>query len=55
MTVATNLIDLARHWLNQTAKGKGLRLGPEELDLLNSIGVGEIIASKVAEIGRAHV
>lgn len=50
----TNLADLARHWINQTGKGKGVRLSSEELDLLNAIGVGEIIAGKAAEHQRAQ-
>ncbi len=45
----TNLTDLARHWLNQTAKGKGLRLDSDQLDLLNTLGIGELLASEAAK------
>jgi hypothetical protein len=50
----TDLTDLARHWLNQTAKGKGLRLDSDQLDLLNSLGIGEIIAAEAAKTLRAQ-
>ncbi len=48
----TNLTDLARHWLNKTARGKGIRLDAEQLDFLNAIGVGEIIAGEAAKLQR---
>ncbi|WP_158014139.1 hypothetical protein [Sphingomonas sanxanigenens] len=43
------LIDLARHWARQTQKGKGIRIEGADLDLLNAIGVGEMIQVKAAE------
>lgn len=48
----SDLPRLARHWMNQTCKGKGLRLEAADLDLLNGIGVGEMIASRAAELQR---
>ena len=46
------LANLARHSINQTAKGKGLRLDSQDLDLLNAIGVGELIANSAAQAQR---
>ena len=46
------LANLARHWIDQTAKGKGLRLDSQDLDLLNAIGVGEFIANSAAQAQR---
>lgn len=43
------LSDLARHWSRQTEKGKGIRIAAAEMDILNAIGVGELILLKVAE------
>lgn len=37
------ITDIARHWSRQTDRGKGIRLEAEMLDLLNAIGVGELI------------
>jgi hypothetical protein len=48
----TSLPDLARHWFRQTDKGKGLRLDQAELDLLNAMGVGRLIADSLAEFQR---
>lgn len=45
----TTLADLARHWARQTQKGKGIRIEGAGLDLLNAIGVGEMIQAKAAE------
>lgn len=47
-----DLTDIARHWLRQTQLGKGLRLDGEQLDLLNAIGVGDIIAAEAAKLLR---
>jgi hypothetical protein len=44
-----SLSDLARHWSRQTEKGKGIRIAAAEMDVLNAIGVGELILLKVAE------
>jgi hypothetical protein len=44
-----SLTDLARHWLRQTELGRGLRLEADQLDLLNAIGVGDIIAAEAAK------
>ena len=43
------LSDIARHWARQTDKGRGLRLEAHDLNLLNAIGVGELILAKAAE------
>ena len=48
----TNIADLARHWTRQTEKGKGIRIEASALDVLNAIGVGELILSKAAEAQR---
>src|SRR5262245_32393449 len=47
-----DLARLTRNWMHQTQLGKGLRLNAEYLDLLNAIGVGELIARKAAEVQR---
>jgi hypothetical protein len=47
-----DLARLTRNWMRQTQLGKGLRLDAENLDLLNAIGVGELIAAKAAEFQR---
>ncbi|QEH81032.1 hypothetical protein EIK56_24240 [Sphingomonas sp. C8-2] len=48
----TSLGDLARHWSRQTEKGKGIRIEADALDVLNAIGVGELIQMKAAEAQR---
>jgi hypothetical protein len=45
----TNITDLARHWTRQSDKGKGIRIEADALDVLNAIGVGELIMAKAAE------
>jgi hypothetical protein len=47
-----DLARLTRNWMRQTQLGKGLRLSAEYLDLLNAIGVGELIAAKASEVQR---
>jgi hypothetical protein len=47
-----SLTDLARHWTRQTEKGKGLRIEAGDLDVLNAIGVGQLILTKAAEAQR---
>lgn len=46
------LPDLLRHWARQSQIGKGIRLDAEQLDLLNAIGVGELIAVESARMQR---
>ena len=48
----TNIADLARHWTRQTDKGKGIRIEADALDVLNAIGVGQLILAKAAEAQR---
>ena len=47
-----SLSDLARHWSRQTEKGRGIRIEAEALDVLNAIGVGELIQLRAAEAQR---
>lgn len=47
-----DLSRIARHWSRQTEKGKGLRLEAAQIDLLNAIGVGELIQKEAAEYQR---
>jgi hypothetical protein len=44
----------AKHWFAQTELGKGIRLDAAQLDLLNSLGVGKVIADALADQDRAH-
>jgi hypothetical protein len=46
------LPDTAQHWFRQTDKGKGIRLDGGQLDLLNAIGVGKVIADALADYQR---
>lgn len=48
----TTVVDVARHWARQSAKGKGIRLEAASVDLLNTIGVGDLISAKAAELQR---
>jgi hypothetical protein len=48
----TSLGDIARHWSRQTEKGKGIRFEADAMDVLNAIGVGELITMKAAEAQR---
>ena len=50
--MGAELADVARHWFRKTDLGKGLRLDPDQLDLLNAIGVGKVIADALAEYQR---
>ncbi len=47
-----SIADLARHWTRQTDKGTGIRIEAEAMDVLNAIGVGELIMMKAAETQR---
>jgi hypothetical protein len=50
--MSAELPDIARHWSRQTDKGKGIRLEAGQMDLLNAIGVGELILKAAAEYQR---
>jgi len=43
-----SILDVSRHWARQSDKGKGIRLEADAVDLLNAIGVGELIMAKAA-------
>lgn len=43
---------IARHWFRQTEIGRGVRLDAEQMDVLNAIGVGQLIAEAVARYQR---
>lgn len=45
----TDITDLARHWMRQTQIGKGLRLDADQLAMLNSIGIGEILTAEATK------
>ena len=45
----SELSQLAVVWMKKSDGGKGLRLTPAQLDLLNAIGVGELVASAAAK------
>lgn len=45
----TDIAKIARHWIRQTELGKGMKLSGHDLDVLNSIGVGKLIADALAE------
>lgn len=42
------LAQLASKWSRAIDRGKGIRLSAHEMDLLNAIGVGELIMSAAA-------
>lgn len=44
----TSLADLARRWMRQTEIGKGIRLDSDDMDLLNALGVGDVILTSTA-------
>lgn len=46
------LPEIASHWFRQTDKGKGVRLDAGQMDLLNAIGVGQLIAEAMASYQR---
>ncbi len=46
------LAGIFRHWSRKSEMGKGIRLSPAELDILNAIGAGELIARAAAEAQR---
>lgn len=48
----TSLPELARKWIRKSEIGKGFMLSPAEQDLLNSLGIGQIIANAAAEYQR---
>lgn len=43
---------IARHWSNQTDKGKGIRFEADALNLLNAVGLGERAQNIAAELQR---
>ena len=45
---------LARRWLRQAELGRGIRLSAEETDLLNAIGIGELLTAEAAKTMRAQ-
>lgn len=47
-----DLSAIARHWMRQVELGRGIRPEATDLDLLNAVGVGELIAVKAAESQR---
>lgn len=49
----SSLPKIAGKWFRKTDIHKGIQLNPEEMDILNSIGVGQLIAEKLAEHQRA--
>lgn len=53
-TGAGELADIARHSARQAQKGKGIRFEARAMDLLNAIGVGELILAKAAEAQRGR-
>lgn len=47
-----DLTGLARQWSKQTAAGRGIRLSAAQVDLLNALGAGELIAREAAKAQR---
>ena len=45
----TSLTKLSRHWSRQTEKRRGIRLEAAAMDILNAIGVGELVHLAAAE------
>ena len=45
----TTLTKISRHWSRQTEKRRGIRLEAAAMDILNAIGVGELIHLAAAE------
>lgn len=43
-----SIVDLSRRWTSAGVKGKGIRLSDHELDLLNAVGLGDILMSAAA-------
>lgn len=43
-----DIADLSRHWARQSQTGKGIRLEATDVDLLNAIGVGELLLTALA-------
>ncbi|HCB75152.1 MAG TPA: hypothetical protein DEP91_03120 [Sphingomonas bacterium] len=50
----TSVSEVARNWSRASEKGKGIGLRAEVLDMLNAMGVGELIQAKAAEAERAQ-
>jgi hypothetical protein len=48
----SDISHLARRWMRQAELGRGIRLSADEHDLLNAIGLGEIIAAEAAKLQR---
>jgi prophage regulatory protein len=44
-----SIVDLSRRWTSAGVKGKGIRLEGQELDLLNALGLGDILMSAAVE------
>ena len=47
-----DIVDLSRRFMRKTQIGKGMQLRPDDIDLLNAIGVGQMIAEAAAEAQR---
>jgi hypothetical protein len=45
----TTLTKISRHWSRQTEKRRGIRLDAAAMDILNAIGVGELLHLAAAE------
>ncbi|MGA1800164.1 AlpA family transcriptional regulator [Sphingomonas sp. 4RDLI-65] len=43
-----SIVDLSRRWTSAGVKGKGIRLEGHEIDLLNAVGLGDILMSAAA-------
>ncbi len=43
-----SVVDLSRRWTSAGVKGKGIRLADHELDLLNALGLGDVLMSAAA-------
>lgn len=43
-----SIVNLSRRWTSAGVKGKGIRLEGHELDLLNAVGLGDILMSAAA-------
>jgi len=48
----TDLSKLARRWMRQSEMGRGIKLSAADHDLLNAIGVGELLAAEAARLMR---
>ena len=52
--MGAELPSTATHWFRQTEKRKGIRLDADQMDLLNAIGVGGVIAEALADYQRTQ-